>query len=1806
MVNRLEQGTQYTVYHKINFWLLYFSHNMAEQNSPTTPSVIGEIDVTTISSFLELDASKVSTLDPAVVRQLSIKANQFGQLKAQNLKYSVTLDELKSSSERRSEAFKLQLEKINENTESLRKEKDAFEDEKFKLIDEKANASKEVNLLKSQLTELKQQNEIFRSSKQDVVQLLNEKIGDLEASQDEAKQLLQNTKTLRKQVLELENEVQTFKSNDLRGKAEMQRLTQEMNLLKSNNQWLEKELASKSEEFGSYRQRVNSELQTALSELNSIRSELEIERSSSQTLKSRANDLSQQLQDKMTELKSLRDSSSIEKQEFTREMTLKQRLIDLLEKQIESFKTELESARNKSVSNSDHVDAEREKIIEELIETKKKLEISESKAVKLEETVDELLSTDGERGAGNTSKVSLDSKNSIVPKLHGDIGLLKKRLIQERRQKEQLQYQVEAFVLELEHKVPVLNSFKERTEMLEKELSDVALMLEATSKDKEEKEHELTSVKSKIADYETQIHSLVRQRSDLAHQVQHLLIQVSVRNDSNGPLTPEETNFIKKIINSSESPVEQDAQRIISERLVRFESMVELQEKNMELLNSIRNLADKLEAEEKESKSKSKEVESETVKEAKEAILTLQEYNKSLESQLEIIAKERDAFKILASDKGTSNGPSNVNSSENRHLVLAEEKIKELENHLSSLTEESAKNIKLLNEEIHSLYRAQADTSVNLEKERSSRILAEDRSKLISNTLEMTKMENDELRKRFHSLQENILKQDSKTQQTIESLISCKSQLSALQSQLNNSQSERDLLRSIQENLKKENESLSEERNNMRILITQLQTLQTERESLLEETQKNFQGKTNKLETELSDTLEKLDAKSKEISDYISTKDSQEKWYQEKFDRLNEELNNSREKLSSKLTDIQHLELKVESLNNKLEESEARIQSFNALNYSESVESQTETLRQELEKTRIKLADAYSQVEQYKSMADSSEESATAIKDALEQSKAEYTEKIETLTKERDMFKDQVPILKDQISNLNNELNHQKSQFESQISDYTRNLEDLKAKQSELDNMKAEYEQKISKIQEDLNQQTSYANTAQKNYEQELQKHADVSKKISLLRAEAQKYKSETETLRNAAENAKKALEQSELSWEKQSSDYEDELRLAHQRIEDLNAQSKILYDQIDFLSKGKPTSSEDLMPISTETRNLLTSLRREKDILETKLEVSTREEKVLRQKLKLIESDLEGSRIELSKLQRAASGNSATLKDQEEIMTQLNQLNLLRESNITLRNEAQKNGERSRELKAELDALYGKVQPLESKVTLLQNSVREKDLQISLKNEEAERWKQRSQDILHKYERIDPEEHQKLADKVSELQQEIKSKSDENEELDTRFKRLKQQAHEKLNAAKTAQSTLTSQLNDLKATKEKLENDLGSQKEEVKNLESKITDIEKNKSSEKNDLQEQLENSQAKLLETENKLEQVTSSSALLEKELNERIESLMNKIKLLEEDLEKAKTESPNDGSQSSELVENTSKIVENLKIEFEEEKAKMISDKESELREQFEEEKASILEAKEQELREQLATQKLDPPVNIDEIKKKWEEEYEQKTSQRIRESNEQLKKRIRLPTEEKINKIVEKKRLELEAEFEANVQKKAEEIAKSKSASNSNSTEVLEKHKQDLENLKQEMQKKFDEDIAQIKKRAFEEGKQQASMKSTFLEKKIAKLETQIKAHDSAIPINDNSSATPAESGPTTQDVKQLTPILNNQAAILPGKPLPFNPAHFAFGMPFGQTTSNSFQNPFNSQPPEQTPNSPKRPSEEPVGGSPEKKPKENDS
>lgn len=216
-----------------------------------------------------------------------------------------------------------------------------------------------------------------------------------------------------------------------------------------------------------------------------------------------------------------------------------------------------------------------------------------------------------------------DNEN-LSAKSSSDFILLKKQLIKERRTKEHLQNQIETFIVELEHKVPIINSFKERTDMLENELNNAALLLEHTSNEKNAKVKELNAKNQKLVECENDLQTLTKQRLDLCRQIQYLLITNSVSNDSKGPLRKEEIQFIQNIIQEDDSSItESDSQKVVTERLVEFKNIIQLQEKNAELLKVVRNLADKLESKEKKSKQSLQKIESETVNEAKEAIITL-------------------------------------------------------------------------------------------------------------------------------------------------------------------------------------------------------------------------------------------------------------------------------------------------------------------------------------------------------------------------------------------------------------------------------------------------------------------------------------------------------------------------------------------------------------------------------------------------------------------------------------------------------------------------------------------------------------------------------------------------------------------------------------------------------------------------------------------------------------------------------------------------------------------------------------------------------------------------------------------------------------------------------------------------------------------------------------------------------------------------------------------------------------------------------------------------------------------------------
>lgn len=128
------------------------------------------------------------------------------------------------------------------------------------------------------------------------------------------------------------------------------------------------------------------------------------------------------------------------------------------------------------------------------------------------------------------------------------------------------------------------------------------------------------------------------------------------------------------------------------------------------------------------------------------------------------------------------------------------------------------------------------------------------------------------------------------------------------------------------------------------------------------------------------------------------------------------------------------------------------------------------------------------------------------------------------------------------------------------------------------------------------------------------------------------------------------------------------------------------------------------------------------------------------------------------------------------ELLERINQLNLLRESNATLRSECQAHRKRSESLETELAKLRGELEPLKDNERTLQAQLELKEQQLKRFERETQQWQERNQQILSKvsvypiyhecllslvqYERIDPAEMQQLKEKVSDLEAERERQS--------------------------------------------------------------------------------------------------------------------------------------------------------------------------------------------------------------------------------------------------------------------------------------------------------------------------------------------------------------------------------------------------------------------------------------------------------------
>ena len=165
--------------------------------------------------------------------------------------------------------------------------------------------------------------------------------------------------------------------------------------------------------------------------------------------------------------------------------------------------------------------------------------------------------------------------------------------------------------------------------------------------------------------------------------------------------------------------------------------------------------------------------------------------------------------------------------------------------------------------------------------------------------------------------------------------------------------------------------------------------------------------------------------------------------------------------------------------------------------------------------------------------------------------------------------------------------------------------------------------------------------------------------------------------------------------------------------------------------------------------------LRREKEIVDVQYELSIQESKRLQQQLDYANGQLDDVRQKLAEERRQSSDRIASEGSTNKLMQTINELNLYRESSTTLRNEARQAREKLEEKSQEIERLVSELEPIKSRVGELEGELESKDGEMKLLQNDRDHWRERTQNIISKYDRVDPAELEEMKQQLETLKQE-------------------------------------------------------------------------------------------------------------------------------------------------------------------------------------------------------------------------------------------------------------------------------------------------------------------------------------------------------------------------------------------------------------------------------------------------------------------
>ncbi|KAI9678802.1 MAG: hypothetical protein M1817_005861 [Caeruleum heppii] len=1414
------------------------------------------VDLPYLSNYLSVPEPTITTLVEAptvelvhtLLQAIAVQAREHDADKADKLRLEVELENAVRSNESRVRGLKSTVEKSLKEVSELRNKLTVEENARSALESQLRASTSTSSSTTSELETLRSRIASLESSNRDTLSLLDSKSTAHDRLAEELSAQQQRTNELRREISTLEQSVQAATSATTTAKFRESSLQQELDLVRRRNDWFETELKTKTAEASKTRKEKVARIAELQRQNDDANATIDSLRRNESTLRTRLDELTQKVEESFAKIQRLQEDAAKEQESFRSELEGAQRLAGLFESSAKTARERLQDVQSAYEQSKEEAAEElgRYKIEAETERSEK--EAAEERVMELEVVVERMeADVANARNAtptpgtprrplngmsspyrdGSFTPTSARIKGGLsFTQMYTEYSNAKAELDLEKRRNEKLTATVDEMIQDLESKQPEIEEMRAEHERLEGEVIEMTSLLDEVGKERDKAKKESRKWEGQVDGLQREGDLLRQQLRDLSVQIRMLLSDIHARDGGEDPLDEAQQRQLKQMARGEldEASLEQlsTTGKIVSQRLIQFKNIQEMQEQNANLLRLVRQMSEQIEGEDAQKAKSQHAQDHEQLEALRVKVEKYKDEMKSMVTKSQSYIKERDMFRRMLQHRGQLGPNADLNSMFGQSIQSGapgtpsgvpmqsieqspsakdaadlSKVIKEMQLHFDAYRDEASTDQRALKEQADRLSREKGDLQAEISRINSQLSLARERYEMLQANYNVLQSGNRELQKRLDSVAENAAKQDLKTQQVAEEVIEARAMVDSLRNETANLKAEKELWKRIEKRLGEDNESLMNERNRLNSLITSLQNLQNERELSDSETRRRLQAQVESLDAELQTTKRKLGDEVEESKKMAQRREYEQQQSQKNVDDLRAGLSVVREELVAARTTKDHLQARVDELTIELKSAEERVQVLqprptpradtqgesqasegqattggdNTLSREQELAVEVSELRRDLELSKSELEGAKEQVEQYKAISQSSEEELQSMNDTHDQ----YREETDRALHEKDSkirdLEGRVEDMSAELTRTNAELNnlhdHQSEKFKQ--------FETEKAAlETEIVRLRDEDERHATMAQfqqGDLKAQAEIAQQAQQSYENELVKHAEAAKALQKVRGEYALLRTEAVELRTEAEAAKATVAQNESSWEEIKERYERELvemrtqkdnvdsqnRLLHQQLERVTGQISALQQQrttlLDDNPEEEPGSGTSADRSVDELRELVRYLREAKDIVDVQLDLSTREAQRLKQQLEYSQSQLDETRLKLDQERQDQTSQSRSAITHNELVEKITELNLYRESTVTLRNEARNAQTQLAEKAKQVEELLSQVQPLQATVQELESTIESKDGEMKLLQEDRDRYQQRNQQILQKYDRIDPAELEGLKEQLVAVQ---------------------------------------------------------------------------------------------------------------------------------------------------------------------------------------------------------------------------------------------------------------------------------------------------------------------------------------------------------------------------------------------------------------------------------------------------------------------